>query len=189
MGAKTYRAYVGIDQSYSAYAIILYIEKPGGAGHREMLFDFSPSRAGQGAARLRFIHRTLLEVFQQMEDAYDVRQVVMEGYAPGTKFNREALGELGAVTKLAATEAFGLEGRLSIAAPTALKKFVTGSGVAPKDLMLLGTYKKWGVEFASNDLADAYGLMRIGHGLENGVKLKYEQEVIDAVRNSQNMQR
>jgi crossover junction endodeoxyribonuclease RuvC len=187
MGAKSHRAYVGIDQSYSAYAIILFIEKPGAPAHREMLFDFSPSRASQGAARLRHIHRTLLDAFRQMEDAYDVRQVVMEGYAPGSKWNREALGELGAVTKLALDEVFGFTGRVRIAAPTALKKFVTGSGTAPKDLMLLSVYKKWGAEFSSNDLADAYGLMRIGHGLENGVSLRYEQEVIDALRNSQNM--
>jgi len=47
-------------------------------------------------------------------------------------------------------------------APTALKKFVTGTGKCQKDLMLLKTFKKFGVEFSDNNLCDAYGLARYG---------------------------
>ena len=43
-------------------------------------------------------------------------------------------------------------------APTTLKKFVTNSGRARKELMLLQIYKRYGVEFDSSDEADAYGL-------------------------------
>ena len=45
--------------------------------------------------------------------------------------------------------------------PGTLKKFVAGTGVAKKELILLKTYKKWGVEFSDNNLADAYGLARM----------------------------
>jgi len=48
-----------------------------------------------------------------------------------------------------------------VIAPGTLKKFVTGKGNAKKDLMLLKVYKKWGVEFEIDDLADAYGLARM----------------------------
>jgi len=48
-----------------------------------------------------------------------------------------------------------------VIAPGTLKKFVTGKGNAKKDLMLLRVYKKWGVEFEVDDLADAYGLARM----------------------------
>jgi len=48
-----------------------------------------------------------------------------------------------------------------IIAPGTLKKFVTGKGNAKKDLILLKTYKKWGVEFSVHDLADAYGLAQM----------------------------
>ncbi len=48
-----------------------------------------------------------------------------------------------------------------VVAPGSLKKFVTGKGNAKKDLMLLKVYKKWGVEFEVDDLADAYGLARM----------------------------
>ena len=48
-----------------------------------------------------------------------------------------------------------------IKAPGTIKKFVTGDGRAKKDLMLLKVYKKWGVEFDDDNLADAYSLARI----------------------------
>jgi crossover junction endodeoxyribonuclease RuvC len=44
--------------------------------------------------------------------------------------------------------------------PSELKKYVTGKGNSGKELILLHVFKKWGVEFKSNDLADAYGLAR-----------------------------
>ena len=47
-----------------------------------------------------------------------------------------------------------------VVAPGTLKKFVTGNGRAKKDLMLLKVYKKWGVEFNDDNLADAYSLAR-----------------------------
>jgi len=42
--------------------------------------------------------------------------------------------------------------------PTTLKKFVTGTGRCQKNLMLLKTYKKFGVEFSDDNLCDAYCL-------------------------------
>ena len=42
-----------------------------------------------------------------------------------------------------------------------LKKWVAGTGRAAKEMMLLHVYKRWGVEFKDNNLADAYGLARI----------------------------
>lgn len=45
--------------------------------------------------------------------------------------------------------------------PTVLKKFVTGKGQCKKNLILLKVFKKWGIEFDSDDLADAYSLARM----------------------------
>ena len=52
--------------------------------------------------------------------------------------------------------------------PSKLKKFVTGKGQCKKDLMLMKTYKKWGIEFDNSDLCDAYGLAR--YGKDNDIK-------------------
>jgi len=51
-------------------------------------------------------------------------------------------------------------------APTELKMFVAGKGKGncKKELILLKTFKRWGVEFEDNNLCDAYCLARFGIG-------------------------
>lgn len=173
--------HIGIDPSYSAFALVQHFQQDGHTWTEEEVFDFSPKKAGTGGKRLRFIRESLHRHLAETRVRFELGAVVMEGYAPNSKFNREILGELGGVTKLALTEMFPQD-RLYIASTSALKKFVTGSGTAPKDNMLLQVYKKWGVEFKSNDLADAYGLMQIALALTHGAKHKYEQEVVDALK-------
>jgi len=64
-----------------------------------------------------------------------------------------------------------------VIAPGTLKKFVTGDGRAKKDLMLLKVYKKWGVEFDNDNLADAYSLARMAlEDYTNGNKQVPEQD-------------
>jgi crossover junction endodeoxyribonuclease RuvC len=47
------------------------------------------------------------------------------------------------------------------ATPSKLKKFVTGVGNCKKNLMLKEVFKKWGVDFNDDNLADAYSLSRL----------------------------
>ena len=49
-----------------------------------------------------------------------------------------------------------------IVSPPTLKKFVTGKGVAQKDIMMLETYKRWNISLTDNNICDAYGLARVG---------------------------
>ena len=58
-------------------------------------------------------------------------------------------------------------------APTSLKSFVCSSGNAKKEMMILEAYKRWGFQAATNNIADAYGLAKVGQyllGLENVTK-------------------
>ena len=50
-------------------------------------------------------------------------------------------------------------------APNTLKKFVTGAGNSPKDVMLLEVFKRWGFDTSSNDEADAFALAKVGEAL------------------------
>ena len=59
--------------------------------------------------------------------------------------------------------------------PGSLKKYITGKGNIDKNLILLHTYKKWGIAFDDDNAADSYGLARIAAGLAD---TKYEQEVV-----------
>lgn len=67
--------------------------------------------------------------------------------------------------------------------PTQIKKFETGSGIAPKDTMLKSVFKKHGFDTMSNNVADACAIAYMGKGYyewKQGKRdfLKYEAEVL-----------
>ena len=71
-------------------------------------------------------------------------------------------------------------------APTQIKKFETGSGIAPKDTMLKSVFKKHDFDTNSNNVADACAIAYLGksyHEWINGKKdfLKYEEEVLKKI--------
>lgn len=95
---------------------------------------------------------------------------VVEGYAYGRHNQMAALGELGGLVKIALHET-GVP--YVIVAPTSLKKFVTGKGNAPKDLIMMEAYKRWEVDVPTTDEADAVALALMGatavYGLDTGL--------------------
>lgn len=68
--------------------------------------------------------------------------------------------------------------------PTSLKKFVTGSGGAKKELVMLEVFKRWGFEARDNNAADAIGLAIIGACLLGRMNptTKEQREVLDLLR-------
>jgi crossover junction endodeoxyribonuclease RuvC len=56
--------------------------------------------------------------------------------------------------------------------PGQLKKYITGNGQAKKNLMLKEVFKRWQVDFNSDNLADAYSLAR--YALDNYNKGVFE---------------
>ena len=150
---------VGIDQSYSGLAMTLL---RGDDTHDTLLGKFSSDKYGTGVNRLLVIDDWLITNLYGWADAGEkITHVCMEGYSASSKFGREKAGELGATVKRAVYEVFSDDVKAltcypTIVAPTALKKFVTGSGAAgKKNLMLLATYRKWGVEFDDDNKADS----------------------------------
>lgn len=84
--------------------------------------------------------------------------VYMEDLSFGSR--GQAMFQLAGLHYLVRTFFFRSKVGFNVVSPPALKKFVTGKGNAKKDLMLLKTYKKWGVEFSDDNLCDAYCLAR-----------------------------
>jgi Holliday junction resolvasome RuvABC endonuclease subunit len=77
--------------------------------------------------------------------------------------------------------AYGFE--FVLVAPSTLKKFITGKGSGPKDIMMLESYKRYGVSFGDNNLADGFGLAQMAHELLNDNKLpSFQKESLDVVR-------
>ncbi|MGW1261150.1 hypothetical protein ACWD7Y_04215 [Streptomyces drozdowiczii] len=175
------RLYLGIDQSYSRCAVVTYTPA---TGRTEVEgFDFSPKKSGTGPQRLAHVHWVLREYFQAQRLTGTVGAIAYEGYSYGSKWKREELGELGGIMRLALVQTWPPH-LLHTVAPTSVKKYVTGSGRADKDKMLLSVYMRWKFEAPDHDTADAYTLARIAAALDSDEppELKFQQEVIDTIR-------
>lgn len=66
-----------------------------------------------------------------------------------------------------------------VCAPTALKKYVTGSGAAKKEQMLLAMFKNFKLDFQDNNEADAAGLALIARATE---QVKTDEKLISQAR-------
>lgn len=179
MGLKTYNhgliddpgsVALGIDQSYTGFAITA-VRTEGEPVFHQWLY----SSQGTGVERLvqiRDVYFAAVAADLHLWDI-DVSTAALEGYAAGAKFGRELAGELGGLTKVWLYDRYGLD-PISVS-PSSLKKYVTGKGTGvAKNQMLLYTYKKWGVEFHDDNLADSYGLARLVTGR---CDLSYEKDV------------
>ena len=87
--------------------------------------------------------------------------VYIEG--PAYQSTGQVILQLGAIHFLTRVYFYKKNVNYKVIAPGTLKKFVTGKGNSKKELMLLKTYKKWGVEFEDNNICDAYGLARMAY--------------------------
>ena len=88
--------------------------------------------------------------------------VIIEGYAFARPNQAHQIGELGGVIR----RMLVIGGwRYIEVAPKMAKKFCTGKGTAPKEIILQQVYKRWGAEFQTSDEADAYVLAKIGEAL------------------------
>jgi len=171
--------YVGIDQSYTGFAIVFW--DPNVLEYTALRKSFSKKQFGDGVQRLMEIRWWLEGVLRtHINDLdSDVLGVCMEGYSHGAKNGREQAGELGAAVKMTLWD-WTLHP--TIVPPTSLKKFTTGAGNAGKNEMLLAVYKKWGFEFKDDNEADAFALARLAESIDRGATLKYEEEVISRLK-------
>lgn len=145
--------YIGIDQSYTGFGFVVLDET--GHCHQMSLLKYPSNKYKNDAARLVKIYDDLLMYFGMHVSSGAEIFVAMEGYAFGAKLNREKLGELGGIVKLACHLATG-DGPISVP-PTTLKQYVTGNGRASKEDMLAAV-QKWEPLVDNHNVADAYGL-------------------------------
>lgn len=145
--------FIGIDQSFSGFGLVVLDET--GHCHQKSLLKY-PKKANQSdAMRLMKIYDDLLCFFSIHHASGAEIHIAMEGYAFGARLNREKLGELGGIVKLASALVLHQE-PISVP-PTTLKQYVTGSGKATKEDMVAAV-QKWDVEITDDNVADAYGL-------------------------------
>lgn len=144
---------LGVDQSYTGFGYSIHPEDSEPVTLKK---SFPLSKYTGQANRLFEIEFW----FEDLLEKVNPDLVVMEGYANAVKFGREMSGELGGVVKKATYFMAGIEPL--VVPPTVLKKFVTGSGNAPKNVMLQQVYKRWGKEFTDDNMADGFSLGMFG---------------------------
>lgn len=147
--------YVGIDQSLTGTGLII-LDEHGGIIKEKLITTKSS---------------------QKIEDRFiDIFENIYLFIKPGDKIYIEGLSLYSTGQRLA--EIFALhyiirlklhenEYNYTIIPPKTLKKWITDNGNAKKDLMMLKIYKRWGIEFTNNNLADAYALAKYGMALDN----------------------
>lgn len=86
--------------------------------------------------------------------------IVLEDYSFGSHTSAYDLGELGGFLRVLFHEYSREVSGVSFLkfAPTELKKFITGKGIAQKELVMLKLFKRFGIETFNNNQADAVGL-------------------------------
>ena len=103
----------------------------------------------RGPERLSWVRDEILA----LEHDHDVDLIAIEGYSYGSKGRATfSIAELGGVVRCALYDA-GLD-YLEVS-PAVVKKYATGKGNAPKDLVLVEAVKRLGYAGSSTDEADA----------------------------------
>ena len=143
--------FVGIDPSYNGFAIVV-IDKDGEIIEKRLLETDSSKEAEERILDLE-------KGFKFVPNIICLHSVCIEG--PSFSSNGQFILQMGALHYYLRLFLLKRKVTYKIIAPGTLKKFVTGDGRAKKDLMLLKVYKKWGVEFDNDNIADAYGLARM----------------------------
>lgn len=86
--------------------------------------------------------------------------IYLEGYSYASQGRAViTLGEVGGILRNRLESEFG---KVHEVPPSSLKQFILGKGSGDKIAMAMGVYKRWHLEFPSNDECDAFGLAQLG---------------------------
>jgi crossover junction endodeoxyribonuclease RuvC len=154
---------IGIDPSLTASGVIILDD---GKLVLEKVIKSKPS-GDRPIDEVRRISTIVDEIVAQFIGFGTPTIVAMEGLAFMAR-NTSALVQLAGLNYMIRNELRTRGIPFVIVTPSTLKKFVTGHGNAPKDVMMLETYKRFGVSFMDNNICDAYGLAQVAYVLSGG---------------------
>lgn len=171
------RTTIGVDPSLTGTGVIVL---QGGQIVERTVIKSKPCGDRPRDELLRLV--TIVSSVRDIIDKYTPEIIAIEGLAFMAR-NTSSLVQLSGLNYLLRM-AFA-DTKFVVVTPSSLKKFVTGKGNVQKDLILLETFKRYGVSFEDNNECDAYGLAQIGHAILDIHTLpltKAQQEVVDLTR-------
>lgn len=154
--------FVGMDPSYNGFAIVM-VDKEG-----EIVDQILLKSKTQDEPEDRIM--ALEKGFSFVPSIIGLESIYIEG--PSFSSKGAFMLQMGALHYYLRIFFRKNNADFKVVTPTELKKYVSGKGTAKKELMLLKTYKKWGIEFEDNNLCDAYGLARMAQEEYNNEQTK-----------------
>ena len=161
---------IGIDPSLTSTGICVMDGETGEIGET---IAIQPNNTGP--ERLASFRQEITNLIAMRSNMH----AFIEGYAFGANNQREALGELGGILRLALYDA-GIP--IVVIPPTILKKFATGRGTADKVAMAVQLMKEFGISYPTTDQTDAHWLCCLGrayHGLIPNLTKARESIIVD----------
>jgi len=143
--------FVGLDPSYNEFGLII-LDVEAKIVEQKLISSNSKLEAD-----FRIIQ--LEEEFKFIPTIVGLNSVYIEG--PSFSSSGKFILQMGALHYYLRIFLLKHNTNFNVIAPGTLKKFVTGVGNCKKELILLKVFKKCGVEFDNNNLADAYSLARM----------------------------
>ncbi len=145
---KEERLFVGIDPSLTSTAIVILDQEAKIYNQKLIKTEGGTFDRDEG----RLLH--IVNEIKPITNLPRLEKVLIEGLSFGSR--GQSMMQIAALHYLIRIFLYQRGVNYDVVPPTTVKKFVTGRGNAKKELMLLKTFKKWGVEFEDNNLCDAY---------------------------------
>lgn len=139
----------------------------------------NPSDKLNDLERLQWIRNTIRLILAGPKETADL--IVIEGYAPGRQYKREAMGELGGIIKL---DLFEQGYPLAIVGTNQLKLYATGKGNSDKFKVGQAAAHRAGRTFDTDDEADAWWLHQMAsahYGLPHVPMPALNRAVLDKI--------
>ena len=171
---------LGLDLSLVGSGLIIL---KNGKITKQRLIKSKPTLDGRPIDELKRIKKIVEEI--ETIIAEDLPTIaVIEGLAFMVR-NATALVQLAALNYFTRSMLMDYHVPFVIVAPTSLKKFITGSGVAKKDVIILEIFKRYGISILNDNEADAYSLAQVGLCLLGGNSkaiTKFQEETLSLLR-------
>jgi Holliday junction resolvasome RuvABC endonuclease subunit len=142
---------MGIDPSLTGCGLALVVD-----GELKMTKVISTPATETRGARLM----TIATEIDKFVTDFEPTTVALEGYAFGSPFNREEMGEVGGVIKLT-LHSLGMEP--FVWPNTSWKKAVLGAGNVKKEDLKLPVFQKYGVEISDMNALEAFCVAMAEH--------------------------
>ena len=171
---------LGIDLSLTGTGLVIL---ENGKIAKQKLIKSKPTPDGQPIDELKRIKKIVEEIETIIAENLP-NIAIIEGLAFMVR-NATALVQLSALNYFVRSMLMDYHVPFVIVAPTSLKKFITGSGISKKDVILIELYKRYGVSILNDNEADAYGLAQVGLALLGGnskTTTKLQEEVTSLLK-------